>query len=363
MRSKYPIIKFLWWYVKVLFTLVFLPVLAIIAKINKTINDNLEKLGNLILDIIIFSVTILSPYALLKNVFFYFFYLKYIYIYLMFTLSLINTIINMFNYQTFCLIAFVGSFLINLAITVILFLMFTVFAATVTLNERKLLSLVQRRVGPDHVGYKGRLQYIADAIKLILKHIFIINNNTTNRLFFLLIPALLLIIGYLSWVNLLWSWNLTLIEIENNLLLMNILSGIFTYLMVLVGYVSNNKYSIYSSNRVLLVTVNLEIYLSFFILFILLYSQSFSFEFAVMKQMQIKWAAWCFLVILPFFLLVFLLETGRIPFDYMEAESELIAGVTIEYSGFYFALFYLNEYFHLITFSGVYVTCLLGGWV
>lgn len=354
---------FLMWGLEILFKIIYIPTKAFILMINELITTNLKKIEELVWESIIFSAIILLPYILLKNIFNYFFYLKYVYIILTFTISIIATIITMLNYQTFCLIASIGSFIINLVITIILFLIFTILAATVTLNERKLLSLVQRRVGPDHIGYKGRLQYIADALKLLLKHIFVINNNTTNRLFFLVIPALLLIVGYLNWVNLLWSWNLALIEIENNLLLMNILSGVFTYLAVFVGYVSNNKYSIYSSNRVLLVTVNLEIYLSFFILFILLYSQSFSFEFAVIKQMQIKWAMWCFLLILPFFLIVFLLETGRIPYDYMEAESELIAGITIEYSGFYFALFYLNEYFHLITFSGVYATCLFGGWV
>jgi len=354
---------FLVWCFKVLFRIVYIPILAFVILIDELIKANLKRMEKLVWDAIVFFAIIFPVYILLRDIFSYFLYLKYVYMTIMFTLSLIVTIISLFNYQTFCLIASVGSFIINLVITIILFLIFTILAATVTLNERKLLSLVQRRVGPDHIGYKGRLQYIADALKLLLKHIFVINNNTVNRLFFLTIPALLLIVGYLNWVNLLWSWNLALIEIENNLLLMNILSGVFTYLAVFVGYVSNNKYSIYSSNRVLLVTVNLEIYLSFLILFILLYSQSFSFEFAVIKQMQIKWAIWCFLLILPFFLIVFLLETGRIPYDYMEAESELIAGITIEYSGFYFALFYLNEYFHLITFSGVYATCLFGGWV
>jgi NADH-quinone oxidoreductase subunit H len=290
------------------------------------------------------------------------FYKKSVYLFLMFTCSLISEFASLLSYQMLSSYIYILGIIVNLVITILLFLIFTILAATVTLNERKLLSLVQRRVGPDHIGYKGRLQYIADALKLLLKHIFVVNNNTANRLLFLIIPAALLIVGYLGWVNILWSWNLSLVEVENNLLLMNILSGVFTYLVVLVGYVGNNKYSIYSSNRVLLVTVNLEIYLSFFILFMLLYGDNFSFEYIVMKQAQTAWAFWCFIAISPFLLIVFLLETGRIPFDYMEAESELIAGVTIEYSGFYFALFYLNEYFHLISFSAVYTICLFGGW-
>jgi len=64
---------------------------------------------------------------------------------------------------------------------------------------------------------------------------------------------------------------------------------------------------------------------------------------------------------MPLLLITFLIETGRIPFDLAEAESELIAGYTTEFGGFYFALFYLGEYFHLYCFSVVYILCLFGG--
>lgn len=73
--------------------------------------------------------------------------------------------------------------------------MFTIVIATVTLIERKILSLVQRRVGPQYIGYKGRLQFIADALKLIFKHILIINR--VDRLVILLIPCFILIVSYL----------------------------------------------------------------------------------------------------------------------------------------------------------------------
>ena len=72
--------------------------------------------------------------------------------------------------------------------------------AGITLLERKLLALVQRRVGPNHVGYRGRLQFIADALKFLLKHILILNQ--TSRVIFLLVPSLVLIMSYLFWVNL-----------------------------------------------------------------------------------------------------------------------------------------------------------------
>jgi NADH-quinone oxidoreductase subunit H len=78
---------------------------------------------------------------------------------------------------------------------IILFIVFTLIIATVTLIERKVLALVQRRVGPNYIGYKGRLQFLADALKLLFKHITIISR--TNRALFIAIPALILIVSYL----------------------------------------------------------------------------------------------------------------------------------------------------------------------
>ena len=78
---------------------------------------------------------------------------------------------------------------------IFIFLFLTLIIATITLMERKILSLVQRRVGPNYIGYKGRLQFIADALKLLVKHIMIINR--VNKFLFLILPASILIICYL----------------------------------------------------------------------------------------------------------------------------------------------------------------------
>lgn len=86
-------------------------------------------------------------------------------------------------------------FFISLIKSIILFLILTITIATVTLMERKLLSLIQRRVGPNYIGYRGRLQFIADALKLIFKQIIIINK--VNKLLFITVPALTLIVSYL----------------------------------------------------------------------------------------------------------------------------------------------------------------------
>lgn len=246
-------------------------------------------------------------------------------------------------------------------LNIILFLILTIIIAVITLIERKVLALVQRRVGPNYIGYKGRLQFIADALKLLLKHIFVLTK--LNKLFFLLFPALVLIMCYLFWINLIWGPNLSFFEIEYNLLFMTILSSVFTILLFLVGWASKNKYSILASNRIAVVSFNLEIFLNFLIVFLVSFFESFSFYQIVNLQYFFLNGFFLCLPIMPVLILVFLLETGRIPFDLGEAESELIAGHTTELGGFFFALFYLGEYFHLYCFSTTYVLLFFNGWV
>ena len=91
-------------------------------------------------------------------------------------------------------------FFIAFVKNIIFFLLLTLVIAAITLVERKIMSLVQRRVGPNYIGYKGRLQFIADALKLIFKHIVVLNK--LNKFLFLLFPSLVLVVCYLFWVNL-----------------------------------------------------------------------------------------------------------------------------------------------------------------
>lgn len=250
--------------------------------------------------------------------------------------------------------------LFSLVKTLVIILIFIIIIATITLIERKVLSLVQRRVGPNYVGYKGRLQFMADALKLLVKHIQVLNG--VNRLLFLLVPALVLITSFLFWANIVWGPNLAICEIEYNLFFMGVISGMFSYLLLLVGYISNNKYAIMASSRVVIMGLNLEILLNFFLVCLALLFETLSFKKISTLQMCLDWAIVVFTPLLPLIIITFFLETGRIPFDLAEAESELIAGYTTEYGGFFFALFYLSEYFHLYTFACVYAVCLFGAW-
>lgn len=276
-------------------------------------------------------------------------------IFLFFVFCCLNFIFLNINLYFFSVLSVFSFFKLLLV-----FLIFTIVIATITLVERKVLALVQRRVGPNYIGHKGRLQFIADALKLLVKHIHVLSN--VSRLLFVLIPALILITSYLFWVNLIWAPNLSLCEIEYNLFLMGLISGVFSYLLILVGWLTNNKYSILAANRVVVMSLNLEILLNFLILTLIIFSESLSFFQIVAIQDNYHWNIALFLPILPVLIIIFLLETGRIPFDLAEAESELIAGYTTEFGGFFFALFYLGEYFHLYCFSVVYTLILIGGW-
>lgn len=142
---------------------------------------------------------------------------------------------------------------------------------------------------------------------------------------------------------------------------MGLVSLFFSALLIVVGWISNNKYAILAANRVIVTSLNLEILLNFFIVILLVASESLNFYQVVSLQSERLWFACLFLPVTPILIITFLVETGRIPFDLAESESELVAGFTVEYGGFFFALFYLGEYFHLYCFSAVYALCFLGG--
>ena len=148
----------------------------------------------------------------------------------------------------FVLISYIQIFLTN----IVIFLLLTLIIATITLMERKILSLVQRRIGPNYIGYRGRLQFIADALKLLVKHIVIIDK--VNKLLFLILPATVLIMCYLFWVNIIWGPNIAVCEIEYNLLSKGVLS------MSLFGY-SQCSFPYYCFWVDELVKINMQRYL------------------------------------------------------------------------------------------------------
>lgn len=250
-------------------------------------------------------------------------------------------------------------FVTMLFYNIILMLVATLIVASITLLERKILALLQRRVGPNFVGYKGRLQYLADAVKLLTKNTVV--PHESNRFWFILMPSLAGATCYSFWINSVWGPSLSIFDIEYNIVYASLLSVLFGLCIILAGYFSKNKYAVLAAVRCALLMLNLEILLGLLMLNIVLFGESFTFSVYVTYQ-EVSWFIFLFLNMSAAILLVFLLEVNRAPFDLAEAESELVTGYSTEYGGFYFALFYLGEYFHLFFFSVVISTLFLGGW-
>lgn len=244
-------------------------------------------------------------------------------------------------------------------INIILMLIVTLIIATLTLIERKILSLLQRRVGPYYVGYKGRLQYIADALKLFIKNTVI--PHESSKMWFIFIPSFILIISYLFWINSIWGPNLTIFDIEYNIVYMLLLSILNNIGIILTGFFSKNKYSIIASLRCSILSINLELFLGIFIINLVFLSNSFNFNVFILLQ-QVYYIVFIYFYFFNLIILIFLLEVNRAPFDLTEAESELVAGYQNELGGFLFGLYYLGEYFHLFFFSATIAILIFGGW-
>lgn len=249
--------------------------------------------------------------------------------------------------------------IIPILINIVLMLVLTLIIAAMTLIERKILSLMQRRVGPQFVGYKGRLQYIADALKLFLKGSLI--PEEANKFFFVTMPAFVAAICYSFWMNAVWGPSISIFEIEFNIVYASLFSALFTLCIILTGYFSKNKYAMLGAIRAGIGMLNLELFLGLLFLNIVLISESFSFLNVVTYQ-EIYWLIILFVSMLGIIIITFLLEVNRAPFDLSEAESELVSGYMTEYGGFFFGVYYLGEYLHLYFFSILLATLFLGGW-
>jgi len=235
----------------------------------------------------------------------------------------------------------------------------TLIIAASTLLERKFLSLIQRRVGPQFVGYKGRLQYIADALKLFGKGVLI--PNQANKYLFIVFPSIVLGLCYSIWINSVWGPNVIIIDIEFNLMFISIFSVLFGLFVILTGYFSKNKYAMLASIRAGLGLLNLEIFLGLLLLHVVVLNGSVSFMDIVNKQ-EVYISLFSYFFVLGLIVITFLLEVNRTPFDLSEAESELVAGYNVEYGGFLFGLYYLGEYLHLLFFSLIFATLFFSGW-
>lgn len=232
--------------------------------------------------------------------------------------------------------------------------------AFATLAERKVMASIQRRTGPNVIGFLGFLQPFADGLKAILKEPIIPRN--ANFILFILAPNLVLFLSLIVWIFI----PLTLQSYTNfslTLLYIMVVSVLEIYGTLFAGWASNSKYALLGGLRSTAQLISYEIALGFVILCIILCSGSLNLIDIVLIQYYSNiWFIFPLLPLAMIFSICMLAETNRTPFDLPEAEAELVAGYNVEYSGLLFAFFFLGEYSNMLLLSSLFTLLFLGGW-
>lgn len=215
--------------------------------------------------------------------------------------------------------------------------------AFLTLIERKLLSYIQIRVGPNKLGFIGLIQPFRDAIKLISKEIILLKK--INYFYYIISPIFILILILIIWI--IYPFYTNLYRIELNIIYLICCLRIGGYGILICGWSSNSSYSIIGSIRSLSQSISYEINLSIIILIILFLIERFNLN--IFLNLNINF--FNLLYIWPLRLLFFftlIAELNRTPFDFSEGESELVSGFNTEYISGGFILIFLSEYIRIL---------------
>lgn len=231
-----------------------------------------------------------------------------------------------------------------------------------TYAERKIIGYIQLRIGPNRVGYFGLLQPIADAVKLLFKEIII--PSKSNKFLFIVAPVLALAPSLAAWAVVPFGENFIISDINVGILYLLAMTSVSIYGIIIAGWASNSKYAFFSSLRSSAQMISYEISMGICIVGVLMLSGSMNLKSIVISQIGGFWK-WYFIPLFPLFVIYFIsavAETNRSPFDVVEGESEIVAGFHVEYSGMFFAVFFLAEYMNMILVSFLSSIMFFGGW-
>jgi NADH-quinone oxidoreductase subunit H len=266
----------------------------------------------------------------------------------------------------------------QISLTLFVFVMLLNSAAVMVYVERKVAALLQQRVGPYLVGPKGLLQPIADVIKLMFKEE--LRPGSADPLLFGLAPIISATAAFAAFAVVPFGASTTFFGLLDKPMLLQVsdvnvavlvifaIASMGVYGIVLAGWSSNSKYSLLGGLRSSAQMISYELSYGMALAAVLLIGNSMSLTTLVNGQSGVWFGfipRW-FMFLQPLGFLIFMTagiaETNRAPFDFPEAEQELVAGYHTEYSSMSFAMFFLAEYINMVTVSAVATDLFLGGW-
>lgn len=247
----------------------------------------------------------------------------------------------------------------------IIFVAILLIVLALVLFERKLLGYFTQRKGPNRVGLWGVLQTIADAFKLLCKEN--ITPKGADRFLFNLAPIIIFIPVIIALGLIPYSSEFTLMSFQTNVLIYAIVATLPIISILLAGWASNNKYSLMGAMRNIAQILAYELPIAFVILSVIVLASSMNMTQITLAQSSQNGALGWFcipnIIGAVIIFICILAELNRCPFDLPEAESELVSGYNVEYSGMRFALFYLSEYSMLFA-NALFISVLfLGGYL
>jgi NADH-quinone oxidoreductase subunit H len=224
--------------------------------------------------------------------------------------------------------------------------------------ERKIVARFQDRLGPNRVGPFGIIQPIADVIKLLIKEDIL--PVGADKFLFNIAPIIALATVLMLWAVIPFAPTILGADINVAVLYVVAIGSIGTLGIIIAGWASNNKYALLGAFRTVATMIAYEVPMVIALLVPVLLARSMGMQAIVTAQ-----STW-YILIAPLAAIILFIssiaELGRTPFDISEAESEIVAGFHIEYTGMKFGLFYAGELLHALTVSALIATLFLGGW-